>query len=343
MINKEKIDILIAKSFSGSISRVENDELESWFSESKENSLYYQELKNLWQILNPAFEPDSIDINEAERKFMKQIHERKFINSNIIVWWQRVAAIIIIPLIIAVAYLSYVQLFTSSKVDVAYQEISSPPGMSSKINLPDGTVVWLNSGSKLRFPVMFASQERNVFLSGEGYFKVKSDKQHPFIVFTDKMHVTATGTQFNVEAYQTDSITAVTLIEGKVDVNIGTSIVEKLKPNQRIVLNSNSNIFTVIETEAQHWGAWKDGILAFRNEPLSDVFKRLGRTFNVDIKVKDTVAARQLYRATFQEESLDEILRLLKLSAPIRYKKVERTKQNNNYFNRQLIEVYSSR
>jgi transmembrane sensor len=169
---------------------------------------------------------------------------------------------------------------------------------------------------------------------------VHSDKKHPFRVNTEKLNVTATGTQFNVEAYSTDSITAVTLLEGKLDVKIGGSDGEKLQPNQRIVFNSNSNKYEMTNTVAKHWGLWKDGILAFRDESLEEVFKRLGRTFNVDIKVKDPVIAHQLYRATFEGESLDEILRLLKMSAPIRYKRSAREKQIGGEFKKEKIEVF---
>jgi len=294
-------------------------------------------------VLHPPFSPETINVVEAERKIMEQINDRNFIHSNLFVWWQRVAAILIIPVIVLAGYLMYSQSFSSTSSEIAYQEITSPFGMSSKVNLPDGTTVWLNSGSKLKYPVVFVSNERNVYLSGEAYFKVHSDKTHPFIVLTEKMSVKATGTQFNVEAYSSDSITAVTLIEGKVDINIGKSIQERLKPNQRIVLNSNSSTYNITETDAKHWGIWKDGILSFRDEPLQDVFKRLGRTFNIDIKVKDTVVARQLYRATFDDESIDQILRLLKMSAPIKYKIIERAKQPDNNYNKEQIEVYSSK
>jgi transmembrane sensor len=342
MSKEEKIISLIIKLFSGDISPKENDEINLWILESRDNKQIYQELENLWHVTHPVFSPNSIDVKAAELKFMEQVRERKLIHSTLFVWWQRVAAILIVPVIMLAGYLMYNQSFRSNPSEIAYQEIKSPFGVTTKVDLPDGTTVWLNSGSKLKYPVAFVSNERNVYLSGEAFFKVHSDKVHPFIVSTDKMDVKATGTQFNVEAYLTDSITAVTLVEGKVDVNIGKAVVETLSPNQRIVLNSNSNTYSKFETDAQHWGVWKDGILAFRDQPLEDVFKRLGRTFNIDIKVKDTVVARQLYRATFEDESLDEILRLLKISAPIKYKRIERAKQSNNVYNKEQIEVYHS-
>ncbi len=343
MFKEPHLEELIVKSFSDSISHEENVILKEWLHELPENLRHYRELENIWQLSHLAFLPDDIDVDEAQLKFMQIIDKKKFIDSGLFVWFQRVAAILIIPLISLSFYLIYSQFFQSKISNIAYQEITSPLNMNSKLNLPDGTIVWLNSGSKLKYPVKFESNERNVYLSGEAFFKVHADKVHPFIVSTNKLNVKATGTQFNVEAYSTDTITAVTLMEGKVNVNIGNSIREDLKPNQRMVLNSNSNTYTVLESDAQHWGLWKDGILAFRDQPLSDVFKRLGRTFNVDIQAKDPVIARQLYRATFEDESFEEILKLLQISAPIKYKRVVDSKKDNNIYNKEKIEVYSSK
>jgi transmembrane sensor len=340
MKREEKIVGLIVKLFSGKISPEENKEINDWIKESPGNKKVYSELLNLWQVTHPAFPPEKIDVEAAHKKFMEQVKEKKLIPSEIIIWWQRIAAILIIPVLGLSGYLLYDKSFRYNSTDTVYQEITSPYGMSSKVDLPDGTTVWLNSGSKLKYPVAFASNERKVYLSGEAYFDVQSDKNHPFLVETDKMLVKATGTQFNVEAYLTDTITAVTLIEGIVSINPGKPNENKLLPNERIILNSKTNTYRKIKTDANHWGDWKDGILAFRDEPLGDVFKKIGRSFNVNIQVKDPAISRQLYRATFDGESLDEILRLLKLSAPIQYKYTERTIQSDNKFNKKQIEVY---
>jgi len=342
MYKEDNIEAIIAKSISGKITQDENAVLRKWIDESQLNQDYYKELVNIWQVSHPAFSPDDIDVAKAERKVLEQIREKKFVNSKLFMVWQRVAAVMIIPISVFFGYMLYQQPFHSTKI--AFQEITSPFGMSSKVDLPDGSTVWLNSGSKLKYPVVFTEHERKVYLLGEAFFKVHSDKKHPFIVSTAKLDVKATGTQFNVEAYLSDSVTAVTLIRGKVSVTMSDHRNEQLEPNQRLILNSNLNSYHVIQTDA-HWGMWKDGILAFRDESLEDVFKRIGRTYNVDIKVKDPVVARQIYRATFEGESFDEILRLLKISAPIRYKRIERVErkgQSDKEYKKEQVEVYSS-
>ena len=342
MHEEEEIETLIIKSLSGTLNENEKEQIDGWISSSERNELYYQELKNIWEVSNPPFNPDFINVIEAEKKVMSQIQKTKLIDSSVFIWWQRIAAIFILPITILTGYLLYNQFFKISHNHIAYQEVVSPLGVSSKIELPDGSTVWLNSGSKLKYPIVFNSQLREVYLSGEGYFKVKSDKNHPFIVKTKNLDVTATGTQFDVEAYSKDTIAAVTLLLGKVDVNMFNGSNEKLKPNQRIVFNIRTKSYNVIETEGKQWGSWKDGILMFRDQPLGDVFKVLERVYNVDIEIKDREIGVQLYRATFNGETLEEILGLLEMSAPIKFKITNKNNSDNTINSKKRIEVYSS-
>jgi len=338
--NKSQIDALILKLFNKTISLEEKKLLNTWIRENKEHLL---QMQNIWHVSHPVFKPDEIDIDKAITKIMRNIEPKitRTKKTSLFVWWQRVAAVLIIPVMLwsTAQYNSE----KNRKSNIAFQEIMSPLGMQSEISLPDGSHVWLNSGSTLKYPVEFTSENRELYLTGEAFFKVKSDKDHPFIVSTKNLKVTATGTAFNIESYKNDSITAVTLLEGKVNVKIGNVNPENISPNQRLVFNKNAKKYTVIATDAKHWCVWKDGILAFRNEPLEDVFKRIGRTYNVYIEVKDKMVGQQLYRATFEGESLDEILHLLKLSAPIRYNRIKREQQTNNEFNKERIEVYNSK
>lgn len=216
-IDNKKIDTLIVKSFCGTLSTEENDTIQAWLNLSKENKSYYAQLKNIWDVTYPAFDPMSIDINKAEKTLLKRIKHETFTFHSFINLWQKVAAILLIPLSILLAYLV---LSPVKEQAITYQEVISPFGTTSKITLPDGTIAWLNSGSKLKFPTKFNQEKREISLAGEAFFHVESDKQHPFIVHAQNMAIEATGTQFNVEAYNNDTIVAVTLIEGKVNVEI---------------------------------------------------------------------------------------------------------------------------
>jgi Fe2+-dicitrate sensor, membrane component len=337
MQNKYEIEELIAKLFSEDISPEEKVILTAWFNESAENKSYFAQLKNIWINIHPVFDPNDIDVIAAETKVLEKIKDKKWTQTPLIIWWQRVAAIIILPICLLAGYLLLNK--TPNSYLIASQEITSPFGMRSKVDLPDGSTVWLNSGSKLKYPVVFAENERNVSLSGEAFFKVHADKKHPFIVKTERVKVRATGTQFNVEAYKSDTITAVTLVEGKVLVDLSRKIKKELNPNQRLVISSISKNYQLYKTDAAKWALWKDGILAFRDERLDYVYKKISQMYNIDIEVKDPVIAAQLYHATFRNESLDEILQLIKLSAPIRYERISRIKQADE-FSKEKLKVY---
>ncbi|MDR1116354.1 MAG: DUF4974 domain-containing protein [Tannerella sp.] len=285
----------------------------------------------------PAFDPDEIDVSAAERKILKQIEVahplRRFMT-----YFQRVAAILIVPLIIFSAYLIIGD--TDASENNVYQEITVPCGMISQINLPDGSKVWLNGGSMLKYPLRFGNRGRNVLLNGEGYFEVQSDIKNPFIVQTGQLHLTATGTDFNIEAYPADSFTYVTMVNGKIDIAFNHAKPVAMKAGERISYNSRTGKSEMMATDTYKWYAWKDGLMIFRDDPLSYVFKRLARTFNADIHIKNPEIASDIYRATFEDESLDEILRLLEKTAPIRFVRHKREMNGNNQYMKKQIDVY---
>jgi ferric-dicitrate binding protein FerR (iron transport regulator) len=340
MQNTNKIDSLIARSFTEALTPEDQECINSWLNESTENQKHYRQLINIWQSSHPVFDIDSNDIQVAEKKLLSKLDKPSFFQIPLIIWWQRIAAVLLLPALFLMGYLMNKHFGQSEQF--AYQEISTPYGAISHVSLPDGSSVWLNSGSQLKFPSIFRGNERHVFLSGEGYFTVHSDKQHPFIVETAKMSVRATGTRFNVEAYLSDTIVAVTLVEGIVGVNAKNKTHTTLNPNQRIIFNSNSHTYSLTNTDVQQWILWKEGKLVFRDEPLDEVFKRLGRAFNVDISIKDKFIAKQPYRATFEGESLDEILRLLKLTTPLRYERSGKVKHQNDIYSKEKIDIYRS-
>ena len=332
------IDELAGKYFSGELTGEERNRLMQWVNSGVDNEAYFEQLRNIWQVSTPAFAPEEVDVERALRKVMRRTEKRRGKGRKIMLWWQRIAAVLFLPVLLGAGYLWNVH-NVSADSGTAYQEISSPFGLCSKVELPDGSTVWLNSGSKLRYPVNFSGKSRNLHLSGEAFFSVHSDKEHPFVVNIKEMVVTATGTQFNIEAYTNDTVVSVTLLEGALDVNINKLRSVRLSPDQRIVYNNLSEFYSVTETDAAWRCLWKDGILAFRDEPLSEVFKRIGRAFNVNIVMRDGGISRQPYRATFQDESFDEILNLLKLTVPITYKWKKRIRFDDGTFSRNEVEV----
>lgn len=343
MIEKDYIQPLITAFLSGNATDGERRELEEWVKQSPDNNRYFQEMRNVWQAMNPAFNPSEINVFEAEKNILANIAatERNVVRV-VLLYWQRIAAIIVIPLLLLCTYF-YLNKNSSQYNAIEYQEVKSPHGTFSEVCLPDGTHVWLNGGSSLRYPLVFRKGEREVFLKGEGYFEVEADKENPFVVETGRITLRATGTAFNIEAYNNDSITAVTMVKGKVDVAFGNSSPVAMIPGERASFNNLTKQCLIAKTDPYKWYAWKDGLMIFRDDPLSYVFKRLGQTFNVNIDLRDTTLANAPYRATFEYESLDEILRLLKMSAPLSFKQNKRVKDKNNIYEKQTVEVYRAK
>lgn len=343
MIEKDYIQPLITAFLSGNATDGERRELEEWVKQSPDNNRYFQEMRNVWQAMNPAFNPSEINVFEAEKNILANIAatERNVVRV-VLLYWQRIAAIIVIPLLVLCTYF-YLNKNSSQYNAIEYQEVKSPHGTFSEVCLPDGTHVWLNGGSSLRYPLVFRKGEREVFLHGEGYFEVEADKENPFVVETGRITLRATGTAFNIEAYNNDSITAVTMVKGKVDVAFGNSSPVAMIPGERASFNNLTKQCLIAKTDPYKWYAWKDGLMIFRDDPLSYVFKRLGQTFNVNIDLRDTTLANAPYRATFEYESLDEILRLLKMSAPLSFKQNKRVKDKNNIYEKQTVEVYRAK
>jgi ferric-dicitrate binding protein FerR (iron transport regulator) len=303
----------------------------------------HPQLQNIWEVAGAPFSPDEIDLEKAYRQVMNQVKPRKWHQAPIFVYWQRVAAILMLPLTVSLAYFLLAggrnQTETASKQPV-YLEVSTPFGTHTKMNLPDGSSVWLNAGSLLKYPAVFTPGSRRVYLSGEAYFEVESDKENPFVVETKNVDVEATGTAFNIESYQKDSLITVTMARGEVAVHIEDAPSIAMRPGEQMEYNVKNDRYEIRNTDAYKWYAWKDGIMVFRNDPLEYVFKKIGQTFNIEIAVKDAAIGKHLYRATFEEESLDEILRLLCMTAPIRYKYFDREKHMDNHYMKQRIEVY---
>lgn len=303
MTDKDQIQPIITAYLSGKATAEERRKLDDWVKQSPDNDRYYQEIRNIWQVMHPAFTPSEIHVFEAEKKVLANIATtRRNIARTLIIYWQRMAAVLVIPLLIICTYL-FLEKDNGVYDAIEYQEVKSPHGTFSEVRLPDGTNVWLNGGSTLKYPLTFRKGERDVFLSGEGYFEVHSDKENPFIVKTDQITLRATGTAFNVEAYGSDSITAVTMVNGKIDVAFGNSSPVAMVPGERASFNNLTKQCLIAKTDPYKWYAWKDGLMIFRDDPLSYVFKRLGLTFNVNIELKDPSLANAPYRATFEYEN----------------------------------------
>ena len=299
------------------------DDLEKHWNKTDGSELSDETYQKLWSKIKPEiWKQKSEDEHRWKHRFVQTL--------------QRVAAILVIPLIITSVYF-FIEWQSLDKNQLVYAEIYSPPGMRSRFNLPDGSTGWLNNNSRLKYPIQF-SNNRSVELVGEAYFEVKKDKHSPFVVNTQGIEIKVLGTHFNVMAYQDVDRLEVTLEEGSVNVTKkGTDLNETLKPSEHLVHYKANNIITVTSVETSYFTSWKDGFLEFRNVPLSEVAARLGKWYNSDIIIQDDVLKNIQYRATFKDESLERILTLLTLTAPIKFEIIEPEINDDGFYEKQKV------
>jgi transmembrane sensor len=233
--------------------------------------------------------------------------------------YKRVAAILVLPLLIA-GGLYYGFLGTHLKPTNGQQvscNIYAPLGSRVSFNLPDGSTGVLNSGSKLTYSIPFTNK-RNVKLEGEAWFEVRHDTKHPFEIRTCKSIVKVLGTSFNISSYPDENYVEVVLKQGKVEFqdNISDEKITLL-PSERLVFKNG----TVRKSSADpaKYNAWTEGKLVFRDDPMAEVVRRIERWYNVKIVLADKAIEKYSFRATFEDDKLEEVLRLLSMTSPITY------------------------
>jgi transmembrane sensor len=205
--------------------------------------------------------------------------------------------------------------------EVAYNTLTNPRGSKIvSINLSDGTKIWLNSESTLRYPVMFNGNERRVELTGEAYFEVapsfiKSGKKRPFYVTANDVTVEVLGTHFNVNNYQDESTTKVTLLEGSVKVDAkGNNQSVILKPGEQASVSQTSQLSQPIPVQTEEVMAWKNNTFYFDGENLEAIMKQLSRFYNVDVEYEGSIPDKRFGGMISRNKNLNEVLSVLELS-----------------------------
>jgi len=178
-----------------------------------------------------------------------------------------------------------------------YNQILIGRGEEYHLVLSDGTRVWLNSETKLKYPTQFASNIREVELEGEAYFEVTKNPKAPFIVKTGQMDVKVLGTSFNISAYEDEETVQATLVEGKVKVtpHYGESSNIILSPNDQAVFTKSNNEITVREVDASMYSSWKEGVFAFDEEPLDEIMRKLARWYDIKVFFQDSEARKSQF------------------------------------------------
>ena len=296
-------DELLIAYFKGEVSDEETQRITEWIEAEIEHQRYYQQLCRLFEM--------SYWIEDMPEQTEVALPQK----AKILPWkhyaisFMKVAAIFVLGF--ALHFFLNWQKTTHHELQ---HQIHVPTGQHVEIMLADGSKVWLNSGSTLTFPSKFNGKKRLVELDGEGFFEVKSDKEHPFIVSTSKYQVKAVGTSFNVYDYQDSPQFEAALLNGKVEVttNAKKSSAVILTPNQRAALCQG--VLKVKPIENTNNYLWRKGILYF-NEPLLEVFDKLQEYYDVEFQIRNTSLTRKSPYCTGKfraKDGLEHIIRVLK-------------------------------
>lgn len=338
-----QIEIDTIKSYlEGKTSEEEIIRIENLFAKGDSNTRLQKLMKNDWDTL--TFDTtDDMDyllhrIHHLIR--LKEASGKKSVLKQIINIYSRVAAILLLLILLAGLWFY----FTPKPEPVVlaeqtvYSTIYAPMGSRISFNLPDGSTGFLNSGSTLTYSIPFAGN-RNIELKGEAWFDVIHDEQHPFEINAGTSSVRVLGTNFNLRAYPKERFIEIVLAEGSVEFTAKPNAQPmKIAPSERMTYDEKG--IHVETTDPAKFKGWTEGKLIFRGDKMEDVARRLERWFNIEVVVEGTTMDDYSFRATFEDDTLYEVLSLLSRTSPMGYRVTPRKLMPDGTWQKEKVTFY---
>jgi transmembrane sensor len=349
------MDKLLVNYLTGEASQAEREVVHRWLGESVENRIYFEELKKIDKTVKISGFADSFDTDRSWQKiklrhykeladtakYNYRADKRMFIRDLF-----RYAAFIVLAFAIGAIGFHYLDKKMDIKASEVWYTVDSPYGSRVKLTLADGSKVWLNAGSNLRYSSLFGYKNRKVILNGEAFFSVEKDSSKQFIVTTPYLDVKVYGTEFNVKAYSNEDVVQTTLVSGSVTLEgnlvakIGNQSVT-LKPNQiatfyisdkkandikhddrefhKIDPVKNENLVITPNINPVIYTSWKDPLWYIESEPLLSLTEKFERRFNIKFVFTSENLQEYKFTGILKDETLEQVLELMKYSAPIGY------------------------
>lgn len=281
-----------------------------------------KEMDNLWSGL--------VDIESSEEQHLKYKAEAKQLLKQLQKQNKQFSLRPFLKYAAAVAFLILLGTgiyFFSAEVPqteqaIAYVDIRVKKGENKEVVLPDSTTVILNAGSFLRYPVQFATDIRLVEIDGEALFDVSKNKNHPFIVRTSQADIRVLGTSFNVKAYNADEQLLVSVLTGKVQVNMPEAML-RLQPNEQLMLDKSKDEFQKRNEDANRVKSWVNGGLYFNRTPIRGVARELERIYNCTIEFAPGFVFDEYIYGEHDNERLESVLNSIEYATNIKYRKEE--------------------
>lgn len=354
---EEKIKSLFISYLEKDISKQDEEYLVRWTNNNPGSLKELNELRTLWNLAGISGKIDNKLAEKEWKLFLQRVEKRKSIQlkpaNNLMYWLPRMAAIFLLGAVISAA-ITYT-IFNTRNSELIYQEINTPAGAKSIITLPDGSSVWLNAGSSIRYSNQFGKKQREIFLTGEAFFDVAKNKRKPFVVQASDLSIKAYGTTFNVKSYPDENTVETTLIEGSIGIK-RNSLKGKntdeviLQPNQRVVYYKPSKQNKIAEQPAEEiaqsvpdkretqkltymiskgidplpFTSWKDGTLFIDSETLNNLAIKLERKYDVKIQFENETLKALKFTGSLENETVEQVIEAIGVAANIDYTIVDR-------------------
>ena len=342
MSEKYNIEELIIRFLQQDINEEELRYLESWLEEDAEHKSYFFGLKSISDSSRRSFFSKE-EVNEASwQRMLARIDKHQEKDPSLgksrihSLWFSLVKYVAIAILAVGLGwgvheFYGNAESFYWAEENVVYNEIHvQKGGRANTVILSDGSKVVLNAATTLRYPTSFNGEKRQVYLDGEAYFEVSKNEEKPFVVKLNKQEITVLGTAFNIQAYENESYSVVTLLSGRVMLEAFNELGEStgrmfLKPNQRALSDNESGSVSLHDVNSSLANAWINGEYKFKDEPLSSIFKRLENYYNVRIHLDDPRLEQIRYTGTFSlDQDIQDVFRIIDYEKKFAFKQVKR-------------------
>lgn len=340
-MSNERIDLLVTEYLSGNLDEGSFEELKAWCRQSEEHCRYVRDRIEVWFSSGIAAGTDGFDKEEAFIRFRKRVEEALAVQAagrmpeaagkrDVAVqkkiyrftWktFYKVAAVVLVILLPLAGYWKGQDTLKGTFADMV---VEAPMGARTKLYLPDGTLVWLNAGSRIIYSQGFGMDERRLELEGEGYFEVVKNKDLPFEIHTQEVGLRVLGTKFNFRNYPDDEEVTVNLLEGKISLHNGIKVMPELylDPDEKMVMNKQTGEMVKMKSRAENSMLWTQDELFFDEELLADIAKKLMRSYNVRIEIADSLRDRRFYGSfRIMGNTIDEVLESIASTNRMKYR-----------------------
>jgi ferric-dicitrate binding protein FerR (iron transport regulator) len=313
------------KYFEGLATDAELEQLLHWLR-NKENRIVFNSYRLDWKngLKSDRFPGGGEASWQRIQTTLGQKSFERWQKSRNLIKFYRVAAIFFF--VISLGSLAWYFTNQPQAIPETFTHVMTDNGQISKVELPDGSLVWLNSGSKITYNNFFSAENREVTLSGEAFFDVSRHEEIPMVVKCNGLDVKVLGTRFNVNAYEPEKSVEIVLENGAVEL-INTIIDQtfyQMRPGEQVKVNLQSNQYTAVSVNTNRYTSWKEGIVNIYDLPIEDLVKRLEKRYNQQFELTPEVMELR-YTFTIENEPLEDVLKLMERITPVTVKQIDET------------------